>query len=330
MADPNPQRKTARVVAFACYILAAVVLFAGTFFTLAAATVELSGPGLEHITNGRMAVLMASLFIIIALMLVLIGRRIQLLLGQQYRQDKLVTRSTVGCLRLGSLGCGMWAFLSALMILLTGIFPTGDPAGPKEIFMGSSGSILAIIFMLSVARFLSKNFVSPKPEGGRAYQAYVARVQPKLPGLADPATRAYVQEQTFGIIKKLDGTSKGILMEYLGSSGLLNGNTRINLQDADFRGVDLHAINLPRADLHGINLEQAKLQDAILFEANLSRVRLNGADLSRANLQWADLRHADLTDALLDGANLSGADLTGAIYTASQLGRARTSLPSGA
>jgi hypothetical protein len=329
MADPNPQRKTARVVAFACYILAGLVLLAGTFFTLAAAAMELSGTGLESVTNGRMAVMTASIFIIVALMFVLLGRRIQGLFGQRHRQDSLAARSAVGCLRLGSLGCALWALPSTLTVLLTGkLLATGDPAGLREIFIGSSGFILAIILMLSVAQFISKNFVSPKPEGGRVYQSYVARVQPKLCALADPATRAYVQEQTFGIIKKLDRTSKGVLMEYLSSSGLLNGNTRIILQDADFRGVDLHAVNLPRADLHGINLEQAQLQDAILFEANLSRVRLNGADLSRANLQGADLRQADLTDALLDGANLSGADLKGAIFTNSQLGRARTGRPS--
>jgi hypothetical protein len=329
MSDPNPQRRTARIIAFGCYILAGLVLVVGTFFTLAAATVDLSGMRLEHVTNGRMAVMTASVFIIVALMFVLLGRRIQSLFGQRHRQDKLAARSAVGCLRLGSLGCVLWALPSTLTVLLTGkILATGDPAGLREIFVGSSGFILAIILMLSVAWFISTNFVSPNAEGGRAYQSYVARVQPKLSGLADPATRAYVQEQTFGIMKKLDKTAWGILMEYLSSSGLLNGNTRITLQDADFRGVDLHAINLPRADLSGINLEQAKLQDAFLFEANLSRVRLNGADLSRANLQGADLRQADLTDAVLDGANLSGADLTGAIFTDSQLGRARTGQPS--
>jgi hypothetical protein len=332
MADTNPHRKTAYVIAVACYVLAGIVLVVGTVSTLAAATAELSGTRLERVTNGRMAFMVASVFAVVALMTTLFGWRVQKLFGQRRRQDKLAPRSAVGCLRLGSLGCGLWALLSTFTVLVTGkIIATDEPAGVREIFVGSSGFILAMILMLSVAWFISANFLRVNVVGGgRVYQEYVARVQPVLLDLAELETRAYVQEQTVEVLAKMDAGSKSVLMEYLSRSGLLNGNTRIVLQDADFRGVDLHAINLPRADLHGINLERADLQDAILFEADLNRARLNTADLSRANLQGAILRHADLTDALLEGANLSGADLTGAIVTDSQLGRARRGRPSGA
>ncbi len=332
MADTNPHRKTAHVVAIVCYVLAGIVLVVGAVSTLAAATAELSGTRFEGVTNVRMAFMIASMFAIVALMTTMFGWRVKGLFGQRFRQDKLATRSAVGCLRLGSLGCGLWALLSALIALLTGkIIATNEPAGFREIFVGSSGFILAIILMTSVAWFISANFLPTYVVGGgRVYQEYVARVQPLLRDLAELETRAYVQEQTMEVLAKIDAGSKSVLMEYLGRSGLLNGNTRIVLQDADFRGVDLHAINLPRADLHGINLEQAELQDAILFEADLTHARLNRADLSRANLQGADLRQADLTDALLEGANLSGADLTGAIFTDSQIRRACLRRSSGA
>lgn len=325
MADPNPHRGAARAAAFVCYVLAGFVLVAGAFFTLAAATMELSAPGLKGVTNARMAVMVASIFVIVALMISLSGWRIQRLFGQSRRQERLAAKAAVGCLRLGGLGCGLWALPSTFTVLLTGkMLATGEPAGLREIFVGASGFALAITLMLSVAWFISANFVRPGPEKGRrAYQEYLNRVQPRLAGLADLATRAYVQEQTMEVLAKTDATTKSVLLEYLSKVGLLTGATRITLQGADFRSADLHSINLPRADLHGINLEHAKLQDAILFEANLNGARLNKADLSRANLQGADLRAADLTDAVLDGANLRGADLGGATVTPAQLGRAR-------
>lgn len=329
MADPNPHRRTARILAFICYIFAGFLLVAGTFFTLAAATMDLSQPPFESVTNARMAVMMASVFIIVALMIILLGWRLQSLFGQQRRQEKLAAKSAVGCLRLGSLGCGLWALPSTFTVLLTGqILATGEPAGLREIFIGSSGFILAIILMLSVAWFISANFVRPGlDEGRRAYGAYLERIQPSLSGLADPATRAYVQEQTMEVLTKLDTTLKSSLLAHLSKSGLLTGATRIVLQDADFRCVDLRSSNLPYADLRGINLEQADLRGAILFEANLYHARLNNADLSRANLQGANLQHADLTDAVLDGTNLLWANLDETIVAPAQLRRARLEKP---
>ena len=323
MADPNPHRQGARVLAFACYIVAGFVLLAGVFFTLAGALADLPQPPRGHITNERMAVMMASMFTIIALLIVLFGWRVQSLFGQPKRQEKLRAKSAVGCLRLGSLGCGLWSLPATLTVLFTGALPFGEPAGPKEIFVGTSGSLLAVILMLSAARFISKNFVLPNPaEVRRAFQAYLERVEPRLPDMADPETRAYVQEQTMEVLAKLDTTFKGILLDYLSQSKLLNGPTRIVLRDADFRRVDLRSADLPRADLSGINLEQAQLQGAGLFGANLSKARLKKANLSRANLQGADLQGADLTDAVLEGTKLHGSNRLAIIATPDQLKRA--------
>lgn len=325
MSDPNPHQRLARGLAFACYAFAGLLLFAGTFSTLAAATMDISQLALEGVTNRQMAIMTASIFVIVALMLVLLGRRIQSLYGQPRRQEKLAARSAVGCLRSGSLGCGLWALPSTMTILLTGkMLATNEPAGLREIFIGSSGFILAIVVMMSIAWFISANFVRPNTaEMKRAYQTYVARVDARLHDMAEPATRAYVQEQTMEVLAKLDTTFKSMLLNYLSKSGLLTGAARVVLEDADFSGVDLRSANLPRADLSGINLEQAKLRGAILFEANLYKAKLKQADLIRANLQGADLRQADLTGAVLEGANLRGADRAGMIATPAQVNRAR-------
>jgi hypothetical protein len=278
MAEPNPHRRTARIFAFACYIIAGLVFVSSIFFTLAAATVDMSQLPLEGVTNQQMVIMVASIFMIVTLIIALFGWRVQSIFGQQRRQEKLAAKSAVGCLRLGSLGCGLWALPSTITVLLTGkMLATGEPAGLREIFVGASGFVLAITLMLSIAWFISANFVRPNlAEGRRAYRAYLDLIQPRLPELAEPETRAYVQEQTIEVLKKLDTTLKSALLDYLSKSGLLTGPTRIVLQGADFRRADLRLINLPRADLSGINLDEANLQGATLFGANLYRASLKG------------------------------------------------------
>jgi hypothetical protein len=259
-------------------------------------------------------------------MIVLSGWRIQSLFGRERLPDKPVARSVVACLRLGSLGCGLWGLLSIFAMLLTGkILATGGPADWREIFAGPFGYVLAIILMLSVAWFISANIVRPnRGERRRAYETYVELTQSLLPKLAEPETRAYIQEQTIEILPKLDSTLKSNLLEYLSQSRLLTGDTRIALRKADFRGVDLRSISLPRADLSGINLEQANLQGAMLFEVNLNKARLKGADLSHAILQGANLQQADLSGAVLNGTNLRGAKYAESAITPEQRRLAKT------
>lgn len=331
MAELNPHRQIARIFAFACYILAGLVLVFSVFFTLAAATVDISQLPMKDITNLRLAIMVASIFIIITLMIALFGWRVQSLFGQRRRKEKLAAKSAVGFLRLGSLGCGLWALPSTFTALITGtLLATGESVGITDMFVGLSGFLLAIILMLSVAWFISVNFVRLKTEERkRAYQVYLELVQQRLRGLADPETRAYVQEETMEALTKLDTTLKSVLLDYLSRSGLLTGDTPILLHNADFRRVDLRSISLPHAELSEINLEQAKLQGAILFEANLYKAKLKKADLRRANLQGANLQRADLTGAVLEGTNLRGANITGTIATPDQLKQARLDKPSG-
>lgn len=162
MTEQNPHQHTGRFVAFACYFFAGLMLVAGIFFTLAAATMDMPQLSLQGVTNQRMAIMIASIFLIVVLMIVLLGWRIQSLFGQQHRQEKLAAKLTVGCLRLGGLGIALWAVPSTVTVLLTGkMLATGELAGFREIFVGISGFVLAILLMLSVAWFISANFVRP-------------------------------------------------------------------------------------------------------------------------------------------------------------------------
>jgi len=328
MAELNPHRTVARTFAFACYIVAGLVLIASIFFTLAAANMDVSELKLEGMTNQRMVAMVLGPILVVSLMIVLVGWRAQSLFGQHRRKDKLAAKSAVGCLRLGSLGCFLWAVLAAASILLTGKIITfggsAGPAGLRELFVLWSGVILVVSLMLAVSWFISVQFAVLNPkERLRAYDAYQDAIRPYLFGLAELEARAFVQEQTIEVLEKLDTSLKSTLLEFLGRSGLLSGDTRLSLEGADFRRVNLSSINLPRADLHGINLERAILRDAVLFKTNLQKARLKYADLSRANLQEADLRQADLTGAVLEETNLGAADLTATKLTPAQRNQAR-------
>ncbi len=101
-----------------------------------------------------------------------------------------------------------------------------------------------------------------------------------------------------------------------------NETVKIDLSEADLRGLDLSEATLSVANLSGANLSRSTLSGADLNgsnliianlkNANLSWSTLNGADLKKADLENADLRKADLDNANLRDANLRKADLENA------------------
>lgn len=323
MAEPNPHRRIARIFALGCYLLAGIELLAGVFFTLAAATMDLSQLKVRGVTNQRMAVMVASMFVIVVVMTVLVGWRVQVLFGQLKRRDKSGARSVVAGLRLGGLGCALWSLPSTFTVLMTGkILATGEAAGMQDIFVGGSGFVLVIILMLALAHFIRKNFVQPRPEDGtRAYHSYRNVLQASQLDLADPQARTYLQEQTMEVLPKLDSLLKSALLADLSLSKLLTGNIRIELRNADFCDVDVRLISLPEADLREIILERALLQGAILPKVDLYKARLKGANLSSARLQKAHLEEADMTEAILEDAKLREANLTKATLIRANLSR---------
>lgn len=325
MIEVNPYRRAARTFGFLCYVFAGFLACVSSFFIRGAATTDLTKVrGLEGVTNGRMTAMVASVFCIWVLMTALLGWRVQKVFGQNRRTEKPVARATVGCLRLGSLGCGLWALPTAFGIIFTGkILSTGEAAGVQDMFVGASGFIVAITLMLSVSWFVSTNFVRlNEQERKHAYQSYVNVVQTHLPRVADPETRAHLQDQTFDLLPKLDQTLKGTLLEDLSKANLLTGSTRIILRNADFRGVDLCLSNLPEADLREINLEEARLEGALLSKVNFHKARLKKCNLTRARLQEANLQEADLTGAVLNDAKLRAANLNRTILKKANLSQA--------
>ena len=98
------------------------------------------------------------------------------------------------------------------------------------------------------------------------------------------AERAVAHAQTFMALRTLDGPRKGVLLQFLKDSQLINKDKPI---------ISLHF--------------------ADLTYANLSSADLHGTDLSSVNLRYADLRNADLRDT----------DLSEAVVTPEQLDSAK-------
>ena len=107
----------------------------------------------------------------------------------------------------------------------------------------------------------------------------------------------------------------------------------LNLQCADLRqaflkGAKLSRANLSKALLMHAVLEEAKLdganlQDAELITANLHKTRLTSAHLQGVKMRFADLREADFLEADMRMANLEHANLQGANLYATHLQKAK-------
>lgn len=321
MIEANPHRRTARTLAFIWYIIAGCVAGGGLILLSALALTDVNQVRSGDITKGQLLIVMATMFASIILIIVLLGWRIQRLFGQDRRQEKIVARSLVGCLRLSSIGCASWTIPTVFSLIFgSTLISTGKPATGWDVIAGCSFFAGAIALMLTIAWFISANFVRLNDEERRnAYQTYLNLLKSRLPGMVDPQIRAYMQAQTLHVLTKLDTTLKSTLLEDLSKSNLLNGNTRISLSRLDFRRIDLRLSSLPEADLREINLDDAMLEGVMLSRANLFRAKLKRVNLSHARLQEANLEQADLTEAVLREAKLRGANLAGTVLKKANL-----------
>ena len=318
MIEVNAYRRLARTFAFVCFVVAAVVFCIGVFCTLVVTSQNMSEiqAEAEAMTNAHFATIIGNLFGVLVLMITLLGWRVQRVFGQHRRTEKPVARAAVGCLQLSSIGCVLWIIPPGLLsIIFTGKhLTTAKPISVGEFFVGVVVLTIVTALILSVAWFISVNFVRLNDqERKHAYQTYLNDVQGVLPQTADPEIRAFLQQQTFYVLPKLDQTLKGTLLQDLRKLNLLNGSTRIVLRNADFRRIDLCSSDLPGADLREINLEEARLEGATLSKVNLHKARLKRCNLSQARLQEADLQEANLTEAVLIGTRLRAANLNRAI-----------------
>src|SRR5918996_977305 len=103
----------------------------------------------------------------------------------------------------------------------------------------------------------------------------------------DQPVRAIARSSTLAAVRQLDADRKGILLQFLFESNLIEIDPIIHLSGANLSGADLTGANLTGAHLSGAYLTRAILTGAVLRGANPSGADLSGADLSGADLSYA-------------------------------------------
>lgn len=125
------------------------------------------------------------------------------------------------------------------------------------------------------------------------------------PTQAPAQARLQAAEIVRAALAELDGKGKGELLHFLFEKELVSGEAAlVDLNGADFSGLDAN-----KAHLHGLCLEGVDLTNARMNGAHLVKCRLGGVNLSRAFLRHADLREAGLAGSNLQGAHLENANL---------------------
>jgi hypothetical protein len=87
----------------------------------------------------------------------------------------------------------------------------------------------------------------------------------------------------------------------------------MNLQGADFSGLNLNYSTLGNSNLSFANLSHSNFFKAGLVNANLTSANLSSSGFGLAYFTVSNLTNANLTGATLTGADFTGANLTGAI-----------------
>lgn len=122
--------------------------------------------------------------------------------------------------------------------------------------------------------------------------------------------RTVARVKTLTTVRRLDGTRKNILLQFIYEAKLINSPKPImDISDADLSGADMFGANLHRANLSRINLRGADLFGADLSSADLSRTDISGADMIGVDLRDANLRGTILFDAEMSGSDLREANL---------------------
>jgi uncharacterized protein YjbI with pentapeptide repeats len=139
---------------------------------------------------------------------------------------------------------------------------------------------------------------------------------------------------TLVALRRLDGTRKGLVVQFLKEADLINSTAvydrtkqgwnyyrapssvrpRVSLAGADLRGAVMPWALLSWADSAGPGGRE-RANAAVLDRADLRNADFRGGYLYGVSLMNADLRGADFSGAELDGTSFNGACLSGARFT---------------
>jgi uncharacterized protein YjbI with pentapeptide repeats len=139
----------------------------------------------------------------------------------------------------------------------------------------------------------------------------------------DDPIRSVARSRTLTVLRMLDGTRKGLLLQFVYESDLISRQSPIiDMRGADLSDAELVKANLYNANLSGIIFRKADLREAILEGSDLTKANLDKANLYRASLRGANLKETSLVLATLEEASVAGTNFDLADLSQSNLKRA--------
>jgi hypothetical protein len=305
MFEENKSKFAARLIGLFFILSGIFVLIVGLFFMAAALETDFTElpKVLQNASQLELAALIYAMFFIIALVLFWVGIEILVLYGREYKQDRLGAKTVVGCLSITGLGCLLWGILALAVTSITGyVLMTAEPATIGDKLVGFSSFLVFVFIIGLIDVFVWFFYVKLSPnERENILNDYLKHIRSKI-SLLNKQSELMLEELlkfellnlskiTLNVLKKLDTTRKGRLLESLYNLDLIRktSNPNICLHGADFKRANLQRINLVEADLENINFKYADFTEADLRDANLKGANLKDANLLRANLARANL-----------------------------------------
>lgn len=208
-------------------------------------------------------------------------------------------------------------------------FVTQNNAAVVAALLALTGVLIAQIVNASLARSAQRHQQDLEAQRARAaaLQTYLEQMGNLLTdgklrkSEPDYSAKTVAQAQTIATLKWMDADRRGIILQFLYNSDLINKEQAT----ISLAGADLSEANLPFAELSKASLSGATLTDADLREANLDGADLRGADLRGAKLNEASLIIADLGKLIIAGgvASLGRTDLSGTHLSGANLIKAK-------
>ncbi len=238
------------------------------------------------------------------------------------------------------IGLGLLAFVAVIAsgyAMATAWVGVNDPASNTfktlwdwmELLIVPAALGLAVLWLNKRLTDSDRRQVADKSEE-EALQAYLDRMTELLlernlrEARPHSDLQAIAEARTKTTLRRLNPRRKGVLIEFLSATRLIDvkqGESEglIRLAGVDLSGMELEDGWLLGADLGETMLRRARLGRTVFRGAVLFGADLSGADLSSCNLQLSRLDNAKLVGANLPGAHLQDARLELADFTGADL-----------
>lgn len=127
--------------------------------------------------------------------------------------------------------------------------------------------------------------------------------------------RGMARVRTLAVLRQLDGTRKGLLLQFLYQAKLINHDDPIiDLKGADFDHLHIEGSEFQNIDLSGVTLEDADLISMRFHNSSLRNINFSGTNIAFSYFSYCDLSYASFPKSLIESTQFYETDLSGAKF----------------